>query len=42
MGYRGKVAEQEKARLLRAENRTLADIAELLGCQQVVGFPMGA
>jgi hypothetical protein len=31
MGYRGKVAEQEKARLLRAENRTLAEIAEMLG-----------
>ncbi len=31
MGYRGKVAEREKARLLRAENRTLAEIAELLG-----------
>jgi hypothetical protein len=31
VGYRGKVAEQEKARLLRAENRTLADIAEILG-----------
>ena len=31
MGYRGKVAEQEKARLLRADNRTLAEIAQLLG-----------
>ncbi len=31
MGYRGKVAEQEKARLLRAENRTLNEIAEILG-----------
>jgi hypothetical protein len=31
MGYRGKVVEQEKARLLRAEGRTLAEIAELLG-----------
>jgi hypothetical protein len=31
MGYRGKVAEQEKARKLRAENRTLADIAEIPG-----------
>jgi hypothetical protein len=31
MGYRGKVAEQEKARILRAENRTLAEIAEILG-----------
>ena len=31
MGYRGKVEQQEKARLLRAENRTLADIAETLG-----------
>jgi hypothetical protein len=30
MGYRGKVAEQEKARLLRAQSRTLADIAEIL------------
>ena len=31
MGYRGKVKEQERARALRAQNRTLADIAELLG-----------
>jgi transcriptional regulator with XRE-family HTH domain len=31
VGYRGKVEQQEKARLLRAEGRTLADIAELLG-----------
>lgn len=31
MGYRGKVEQQEKARLLRAENRTLLEIAELLG-----------
>lgn len=31
MSYRGKVAEQEKARLLRAQSRTLADIAEILG-----------
>jgi hypothetical protein len=31
MSYRGKVAEQEKARLLRAQSRTLADIAETLG-----------
>jgi hypothetical protein len=31
MGYRGKVAEQEKARLLRADGRTLLDIAETLG-----------
>ncbi len=31
MGYRGKVAEQEKARRLRAQSRTLADIAETLG-----------
>jgi hypothetical protein len=31
MGYRGKVAEQEKARLLRAENRTILEIAQLLG-----------
>jgi hypothetical protein len=30
MGYRGKVEAQEKARLLRAEGRKLADIAELL------------
>ncbi len=27
MGYRGKVEQQEQARLLRAQNRTLADIA---------------
>ena len=31
MGYRGKVAEQEKAAMLRAEGRTLLDIAETLG-----------
>jgi len=31
MGYRGKVQEQEKARVLRAQNRTLADIAQTLG-----------
>src|SRR5918994_4492613 len=31
MGYRGKVQEQEQARALRAQNRTLADIAQTLG-----------
>jgi hypothetical protein len=31
MGYRGKVKEQERARALRAQNRTLADIAKRLG-----------
>jgi hypothetical protein len=31
MGYRGKVKEQEHARALRARNRTLADIAQILG-----------
>ena len=31
MGYRGKVEEQEQARALRARNRTLADIAQILG-----------
>ena len=31
MGYRGKLAEQEKARELRAQNLTLADIAAELG-----------
>jgi hypothetical protein len=31
MGYRGKVKEQEKARALRAQNHTLADIARILG-----------
>jgi hypothetical protein len=31
LGYRGKVKEQERARALRAQNRTLADIAETLG-----------
>jgi transposase-like protein len=31
MGYRGKVKEQEKARALRAQNRTIADIARTLG-----------
>ena len=35
MGYRGKVNEQEKARALRRENRTLQDIADILG----VGAP---
>ena len=31
MGYRGKLEEQEKARLMRAANMTLADIAATLG-----------
>jgi hypothetical protein len=31
MGYRGKVSEQEKARALRADGRTLADVADVLG-----------
>ena len=31
MGYRGKLAEQEQARQLRAMGWTLADIAEKLG-----------
>jgi transposase len=31
MGYRGKVKPQERARALRAQNRTLADIAQTLG-----------
>src|SRR2546423_7311440 len=31
MGYRGKVELQEKARLMRAESRTLQDIADTLG-----------
>jgi AcrR family transcriptional regulator len=31
VGYRGKVADQEQARLLRAEGHTVADIAETLG-----------
>jgi hypothetical protein len=31
MGYRGKVKEQEQARALRAQIRTLADIAQTLG-----------
>ena len=31
MGYRGKVELQEKARVLRAESRTLQDIADMLG-----------
>jgi hypothetical protein len=31
MGYRGKQEEQEKARRMRAEGRTLADIASTLG-----------
>jgi transcriptional regulator with XRE-family HTH domain len=31
VGYRGKLEQREKARLLRAENRTLKEIAEILG-----------
>ena len=31
MGYRGKLAEQQQARALRAQNVTLADIASVLG-----------
>jgi hypothetical protein len=31
MGYRGKLAEREKARHLRAEGATLAEIATTLG-----------
>ena len=31
MGYRGKLEAQQKARLLRAANMTLADIATTLG-----------
>jgi hypothetical protein len=31
VGYRGKLNEQEKARALRAEGRTLQDIADVLG-----------
>ncbi|MEX1009175.1 MAG: hypothetical protein WD271_15230 [Acidimicrobiia bacterium] len=31
MGYRGKVEQQEKARIMRAQNMTLADIAATLG-----------
>lgn len=31
MGNRGKIKEQERARALRAQNRTLADIAQTLG-----------
>ncbi len=31
MGYRGKVEEQERARVLRARNMTLQDIATELG-----------
>jgi hypothetical protein len=34
MGYRGKVELQEKARLLRAEGRTLADIARSIGASK--------
>jgi hypothetical protein len=34
MGYRGKVELQEKARLLRAEGRTLADIAQTIGASK--------
>jgi hypothetical protein len=38
MGYRGKVKEQEKARALRAQNRTLADIAQILGVSKSVSL----
>jgi hypothetical protein len=31
MGYRGKVKQQEQARAMRAQSRTLADIAQTLG-----------
>ena len=31
MGYRGKVAQQEQARLLRADGMTLLDVAHRLG-----------
>ena len=31
MGYRGKVKQQEQARAFRAQSRTLADIAQILG-----------
>jgi hypothetical protein len=31
MGYRGKLAEQQQARVLRAQNMTLLEIATLLG-----------
>lgn len=31
MGYRGKTAEQEQARVLRAQSWTLAEIADELG-----------
>lgn len=34
MGYRGKVEEQEEARRLRAENRTLQEIADKLGVRK--------
>ena len=30
MGYRGKVKQQEQARAMRAQNRTLAEIAQIL------------
>jgi hypothetical protein len=35
MGYRGKVELQEKARLMRAEGRTLLDIATTLGVERI-------
>jgi len=39
VGYRGKVAEQEKARELRAQGRTLLDIARELGvCKSSVSL----
>ena len=42
MGYRGKVEQQEQARRLRAENLTLAEIADAARRQQVLGLPLGA
>jgi hypothetical protein len=36
MGYRGKVKEQQKARALRAQSRTLAEIAQTLGDDPVL------
>jgi hypothetical protein len=34
MGYRGRIEAQERARLLRTEGRTLAEIADLLGASK--------
>ena len=41
MGYRGKQREQEQARRLHAQNKTLQEIADALARVQVVRLPLG-